>query len=274
MNSCTFAGRLVDPPVLRTTPGGVPMLPFMIAVKRDRKIQPGKKDTDHIRCAAYFENAQEIAENYTQGQTIEITGRYEIREYTEHKTSPAVKCEAHEIIVDKIVPPETPRSAAEDPCGMIQGFSTAGPEDFQEILCGDDEEYSADPAGTASKFTGLQPRPGETHADYKSRMPEIDAGIRLRTQYPPWPGESEREYLNRLEAVSMNELPLETIREMSDADLANMLDRSCELDYCKLAWKKSYNEISRRHPGVNHIEFIKANKTRGIDPNHNREETS
>ena len=54
LNHITLMGRLVADPELRTTPSGVPVATFRIAVDRDFKNkQTGEKETDFVTVVAW-----------------------------------------------------------------------------------------------------------------------------------------------------------------------------------------------------------------------------
>lgn len=93
MNSTKCTGRLTADVELKSTPSGVSVCQFTIAVKR-----PHVKDTtDFFRCVAWRNTAEFIAKYFGKGKMILIEGYLTTREWDDQN---GVKRYATEIVVD------------------------------------------------------------------------------------------------------------------------------------------------------------------------------
>ena len=79
LNNVTIMGRLVRDPELRYTQNQTPVASFSLACERDTK----DKTTDFIDCTAWRRIAEIINEYMMKGQLIVVTGRLQIREWTD-----------------------------------------------------------------------------------------------------------------------------------------------------------------------------------------------
>ena len=81
MNKVTLIGRLVRDPEMKYTPGnGAAVTNFTIAV--DKFVKKGEeKQADFINCVAWNKTAELIAQYFTKGKMIAISGRIQTRTY-------------------------------------------------------------------------------------------------------------------------------------------------------------------------------------------------
>lgn len=99
MNKWTGIGRLTKDVDLATTPNGVSVAKFTIAVNRAFTNADGEREADFINCVAWRKTA-EILEKYCQkGDRIGVVGELQTRNY---KTKDGEKRTATEIIVDEV----------------------------------------------------------------------------------------------------------------------------------------------------------------------------
>ena len=84
LNACIFIGRLTNDPELKTTPNGVNVTSFSIAV--DRPFQSNSGDdriTDFFNVVAWRSNAEFITKYFRKGSPICVQGYMTIRKYTD-----------------------------------------------------------------------------------------------------------------------------------------------------------------------------------------------
>lgn len=81
-NRIILVGRLVADPELRQTQQGVPVTSFRIAVDRPRG-RDGEKQTDFFGVSIWRQRAERAAEFLQKGRLVLISGRVQIREYTD-----------------------------------------------------------------------------------------------------------------------------------------------------------------------------------------------
>ena len=70
MNSCNFTGRITNDLELRTTPNGVSVCTFTLAVKRPK----AKDTTDFISFVAFRQTAEYLSKYAQKGTLIEVAG--------------------------------------------------------------------------------------------------------------------------------------------------------------------------------------------------------
>jgi len=84
LNHITIMGRLTRDPELRRTGSGVAVTSFTIAVDRDYNPKDGtEKETDFIDCNAWRNTAEFIAKYFTKGSMVIVSGRLQIRNWTD-----------------------------------------------------------------------------------------------------------------------------------------------------------------------------------------------
>jgi single-strand DNA-binding protein len=81
----TVIGNLTDDPELKFTPSGAPVANFTVASTPrtfDRQTNEWKDgDALFLRCAAWRQLAENVAESLTKGQRVIVTGALRVRQY-------------------------------------------------------------------------------------------------------------------------------------------------------------------------------------------------
>ena len=81
-NIVILTGRICQPVELKTTPSGISVCTFSIAV--DRAYKKGEeKETDFINIVAWRQTAEFISKWFTKGNLIGIEGSIQTRKYTD-----------------------------------------------------------------------------------------------------------------------------------------------------------------------------------------------
>ena len=84
LNFISVAGRLVRDPELRRTASGKAVTSFTLACDRDFKNQQtGEKEVDFLDCVAWGSTAETVGRYFRKGQMAMVTGRLQIRQYTD-----------------------------------------------------------------------------------------------------------------------------------------------------------------------------------------------
>lgn len=83
LNTCTFMGRFVRDPELRTTSGGKSVTSFTIACDRDFRGSDGERVADFIDCVAWNATAEFISRNFAKGKMAVVTGSLQFRDWTD-----------------------------------------------------------------------------------------------------------------------------------------------------------------------------------------------
>lgn len=81
MNNVCLIGRLTATPELKTTPNGVNVCNFSIAVEDSYKGADDKPVVDYIDCIAWKHNADFLCKWFDKGVRIAITGKLKTRLY-------------------------------------------------------------------------------------------------------------------------------------------------------------------------------------------------
>lgn len=98
MNKAILVGNLTRDPEMRTTPNGVSVTSFTVAVNRRYKSQDGQQQTDFINCVAWRGTAEFIAKYFTKGSKIGIVGTIQTRTYDDQN---GVRRYVTEVVVDE-----------------------------------------------------------------------------------------------------------------------------------------------------------------------------
>ena len=99
MNKITLIGNLTHDPEVRSTPSGVTICTFTIAVNRRFANQSGERQTDFFNCTAWRSLAETIARYTKKGNKVAVTGSVQLRNYEDNQ---GVKRTAVDIIVQDV----------------------------------------------------------------------------------------------------------------------------------------------------------------------------
>lgn len=84
LNAISIMGRIARDPELRRTGSGKAVTSFSVACERDFKNQQtGEKKVDFIECVAWGGTAETIEKYFSKGRMISMTGRLQIRDWTD-----------------------------------------------------------------------------------------------------------------------------------------------------------------------------------------------
>ncbi len=81
INSVTLVGRLTKNPEIRTTPSGVEVGNFTLAVNRTFTNQNGERDADFINCIVFRKQAVNVNQYLSKGKLAGVVGRLQTRSY-------------------------------------------------------------------------------------------------------------------------------------------------------------------------------------------------
>lgn len=98
LNHITIMGRLTRDPELRRTGSGKAVASFTVAVDRDFS-QGDEKQTDFIDCVAWKNTAEFISKYFTKGSMIVVSGRLQIRSWTDKDGN---KRRTAEVVADNV----------------------------------------------------------------------------------------------------------------------------------------------------------------------------
>ena len=81
MNKVLLVGRLTRDPELRTTPGGMAVTRFTIAVSQNFTNKNGERGADFINCSALGRQADNISKYCRKGTMVSAEGRIRTSSY-------------------------------------------------------------------------------------------------------------------------------------------------------------------------------------------------
>lgn len=135
LNHIVMMGRLVRDPELRNA-GDTPVCSFRIACDRDFKNKDGEKETDFVDVVVWRRLAENVAKYFSKGRMAVVSGRLQIREWTDKDGEKRFNTE---IVADNVYfgdsKPRSGETAAKGAAG-----TTDVPEDFVPDFDADDGE--------------------------------------------------------------------------------------------------------------------------------------
>lgn len=100
LNHIVMQGRLTRDPEMRTTQAGVAVANFGIACDHDwTEKDSNERGVDFVNCVAWRGSAEFICRNFRKGQMCVVSGRLQIRDWTDKDN---IKRQRAEIAVEKI----------------------------------------------------------------------------------------------------------------------------------------------------------------------------
>ena len=129
LNKIIIMGRLTADPELRRTGTGVAVTSFTLAVDRDFSPKDGgEKETDFIDCVAWRNTGEFIAKHFTKGRMVVVSGRLQLRSYTDRDGN---KRRAAEIVADSVYFGDSKNSSADNSPAPAQDFSAIDISDYE-----------------------------------------------------------------------------------------------------------------------------------------------
>lgn len=98
-NKVIMMGRIVNDPELKTTPQGVSVCSFRIAVDRRFQTKGEEKKSDFFNVVAWRQQAEFVSRYFGKGRMIMVDGELNTRQYTDKNGNPSTW---YEIVADRI----------------------------------------------------------------------------------------------------------------------------------------------------------------------------
>lgn len=122
LNQISVQGRIVRDPELRRTNSGKAVTSFTLACDRDFKnSQTGEKEVDFLDCVAWGGTGETVAKYFAKGQLAAVSGRLQIRQYTDKNGQNRRQAE---ILVSNVYFCGNRESGAQASSGADSGYST------------------------------------------------------------------------------------------------------------------------------------------------------
>ena len=164
LNHIVLMGRLTRDPELRYTQSQIPVASFSLAVERDfGNRDGGERQTDFIDIVAWRSTAEFVSKYFTKGSMAAVSGRLQIRDWTDRKGN---KRRSAEVVADNVYFGESKRR---DNGG---DYNRSG-----DYARNNDRpsSYSA-PAPQRDSYGASQPGPYDNVQRGGSTFAELDAG--------------------------------------------------------------------------------------------------
>ena len=133
MQKITIIGNLTHNPETRTTPSGVSVCSFTVAVNRRFANQDGEKQTDFFRVNAWRGLADTCAKYFAKGRKVAVIGELQARLYDgkdgEKRMSLDVQADEIEFLTPKSQA-EQPEQTEQQPNADANGFTDVSTDDL------------------------------------------------------------------------------------------------------------------------------------------------
>lgn len=130
LNHIAIMGRLTVDPELKTTPNGVYVTSFTIAVERPYRSGSGEAATDFISVVAWRTTAEHICRYFKKGKLIVLEGSLQARKYKDREGKNRT---AYEVIANTV------HFAGDREKSTAQSSSTINADEFIMVPENDDE---------------------------------------------------------------------------------------------------------------------------------------
>ena len=120
LNKAILMGRLTKDPVLTTTPAGLSVARFTLAIDRRFQRQGEERQTDFLNIVAFGRNADFVSKYFVKGQLAIVTGSIQTRSWDQD----GQKRYATEIVADDI---NFGGSKKDNPSSSSESFREAAP---------------------------------------------------------------------------------------------------------------------------------------------------
>lgn len=149
LNRCILMGRLTADPELKTTPTGVSVTSFSIAVDRSYVKQGEERKADFINIVAWRQQAEFICRYFSKGAMIAIEGQLQTRSY---QAKDGTNRYVTEVVVDNVSftgerrdnsggysqQYQQPQQNGYAPAQQPASYASGVPSDFEELPIDDD----------------------------------------------------------------------------------------------------------------------------------------
>ena len=125
LNHIVLMGRLTRDPELRYTQSQIPVASFRLAVDRDFGGRDGgERQTDFIDIVAWRSTAEFVSKYFTKGSMAAVSGRLQIREWTDREGG---KRTTAEVVADNVYFGSSKRDSASGGYSEYGGSSFSAP---------------------------------------------------------------------------------------------------------------------------------------------------
>jgi single-strand DNA-binding protein len=136
LNICALQGRITRDLELKSTPSGVSVVRFQIAVDRNYQPQGKERQADFIDCVAWRQTAEFISRYFHKGSMIALDGSIQTQNYTDRDNK---QRKSVEVVANNVSFCDSKKNATEGNTeGESDKLSINADDDFEEIVDDDD----------------------------------------------------------------------------------------------------------------------------------------
>ena len=126
MNKIFIIGNLCRDPELRSTPNGIPVCTFTVAVNRRKAgAEAGQPEADFFRVTTWRQMAENCNRFLAKGRKVGVTGTLNLNQYKDSNGLPRYSMEVQADEVEFL----SPKDAAEQPKPPAEGFIQVDDQD-------------------------------------------------------------------------------------------------------------------------------------------------
>jgi len=132
MNKILIIGNLTGEPELRSTPSGITVCSFTIAVNRRHEDKAGERPTDFFRISAWRQLGDSCGRFLSKGRKVAVVGELQARQYDAKDGSARMSLEVQADEVEFLTPKQVAQQS--DTAPGANGFTDISSDDipFQE----------------------------------------------------------------------------------------------------------------------------------------------
>lgn len=136
MNKAILMGRLTQDPELRTTPNGISVTKFSLAVNRRFAKAGEERGVDFINIVCWRSAAEFVAKYFKEGQQMALVGSIETRKWQDKEGNNRY---ATEVVADEVYFADSKKDTSQQKEGFTlhaalhDGYTPAGMSDFDEV---------------------------------------------------------------------------------------------------------------------------------------------
>lgn len=135
INRCIFTGRIGTDTELKTTPSGVSVCTFRLAVERPKAKDAEKAETDWLDIVTWRQQAEFVSRYLGKGRKVVVEGAARTRVWEDKDGK---KHKAVEFHATQVVPADSRPQSQNGNTGANKGYTPAPMADFTEV--GEDED--------------------------------------------------------------------------------------------------------------------------------------
>ena len=117
MNNQQIIGNLTKDPELRTTPSGINVCSFTVAVNRRKKKDDGTQEADFFRVSAWDQLGENCSKYLVKGKKVAVIGSVSVHVYNTAKGEAAANLEVNASEVE-FISPRTEQTRIDTQTGM------------------------------------------------------------------------------------------------------------------------------------------------------------